>query len=160
MGRARIRPSRETIGERTTTHGHTKGGHSLTYRSWAAMMNRCRNPKSPVFSKYGKIGISVCHRWRKFENFLSDMGERPSLEYSIDRYPNRTGNYSPKNCRWATRSEQCRNRKTSRPVERSDGLRFPTMIDAAELTNSNRKCIRDCCTGRQHSHLGYTWKFL
>lgn len=56
-------------------------------------------------------GITVCERWRdSFENFLADMGERPSKAHSIDRFPNRDGNYEPGNCRWATAIEQSRNR--------------------------------------------------
>ncbi len=161
MGMGAIRPSRETIGETRLKHGHnSKAGPSPTYRSWFNMLTRCRNPNVKAYLRYGACGITVCDRWQTFENFLSDMGERPSLEHSIDRYPNGLGSYEPGNCRWATRSAQCRNRKSSRPVVRSDGACFPTMIDAAEATpGANRKCIRDTCIGRQKSHVGYGWRF-
>lgn len=161
LGSAIIRPSRETIGRRATTHGHTVSRRDTpTYRSWASMVNRCTNPKTPNFANYGGRGITVCDRWRlSFVAFLADMGERPSLEHSLDRWPNNDGNYKPGNCRWATQSEQCRNRRTCRPILCSDGRHFPTIIDAAEAVGGNRRCIRDVCTGRQKTHLGMTWRF-
>jgi hypothetical protein len=75
---------------------------TITYSTWLSMTKRCRN-KEP-----GYENISVCERWLRFENFLADMGERPSLAYSIDRIDSR-GNYEPGNCRWATAAQQRRN---------------------------------------------------
>lgn len=80
--------------------------NTITYRSWGAMIQRCTNPNNPGYAAYGGKGIAVHPAWRSFVSFLEDMGERPSLEHSLDRYPNRRGNYEPGNCRWATRSEQ------------------------------------------------------
>lgn len=93
-------------------HGHTRKGSwkTPTYASWQAMTERCANPKGTNWKDYGGRGITVCERWKKFENFLADMGERPEGK-SIDRYPNNDGNYEIGNCRWATRSEQQRNRR-------------------------------------------------
>jgi hypothetical protein len=73
------------------------------------------NEKYPEYYLYGGRGICVCDRWLKFENFIADIGKKPSKEYSIDRIdPN--GNYEPKNCRWADRITQSRNKRSSRFV--------------------------------------------
>lgn len=91
-------------------HGHAKGNGSPTYRSWRAMMNRCTNKSVRDYEQYGGRGITICERWTdSFEKFLLDMGERPD-GCSLDRI-NSNGNYEPLNCRWATPSEQVKNRR-------------------------------------------------
>lgn len=91
---------------------------NIAYRSWTAMKDRCSNPKSHNFNRYGGFGVGVCERWRdSFAVFLEDMGPRPSLKHSIDRWPDPAGNYEPGNCRWATDAEQRANQRRSVYVE-------------------------------------------
>lgn len=90
-----------------------KRGMWLTkeYRAWQGMKNRCYNELSQDYKDYGAKGIIVCDRWRySFENFFEDMGIAPSKEHSLDRFPNRAGNYELDNCRWATKKQQSENR--------------------------------------------------
>ena len=87
-------------------HGHAD---TPTYKSWAAMHRRCADKSYSGYRHYGGKGVTVCARWAHFEFFLIDMGERPAGK-TLDRFPNRSGNYELSNCRWATRFEQARNR--------------------------------------------------
>lgn len=98
------------------THGATCGRTmSPEYQCWRGMLERCTNPNNRAFRHYGGRGIRVCERWQTdFTAFLADMGKRPSEAHSLDRYPNRDGNYEPGNVRWATYSEQARNKSTTR----------------------------------------------
>ena len=93
-------------------HGHRpKAGASPTYATWLSMKSRCNRPESHNYHLYGARGISICERWSDFVFFLADMGERPEGK-TLDRIdPN--GNYEKENCRWATTTEQSRNKRDS-----------------------------------------------
>lgn len=96
-----------------TKHGHARvGAKTAEYRIWCAMRERCNYDKHVEFERYGGRGIKVCERWASFANFLADLGPRPTPAHSIDRLAT-DGNYEPGNCRWATPSEQQRNKRTS-----------------------------------------------
>lgn len=85
--------------------------HSKTYSTWESMIQRCNNPKNTNYKHYGARGIKVCESWHIFENFISDMGERPENK-ELDRI-NNDGNYEKSNCRWITHQENLLNRKRS-----------------------------------------------
>jgi len=99
-----------------TKHGHLAGEQtSHEYGVWSAMVSRCHRPSRKDYKDYGARGIEVAPVWRtSFKRFLQDVGTAPSREHSIDRFPDKQGNYEPGNVRWATRMEQAQNRKDNR----------------------------------------------
>jgi hypothetical protein len=96
--------------ETATTHGM----YSTTeYNIWKAMIKRCTNSNDSAYDNYGGRGITVCDEWLdSFENFYRDMGPRPNPDHSIERKENDKGYYKD-NCKWATRIEQCNNRRNN-----------------------------------------------
>jgi hypothetical protein len=99
-----------TLSIKSKTHGLST--HPL-YQVWADMRRRCTNPKTISFKNYGGRGITVCERWQKFEVFLSDMGERPYPDATIERLDVNAG-YSPENCVWLPRSKQVENTRLTK----------------------------------------------
>lgn len=121
----------ERSAEARTKHGCR---HTAEYHTWLDMKQRCSNPKNSGFPNYGGRGIKVCDRWKNsFENFLSDVGERPSPNHSLDRYPDMNGDYEPNNFRWATIDQQQNN------VRKNVWIEF----GGVKMTRSNwAKCLK------------------
>lgn len=127
-------------------HGNVRHGHatknsrvSTTYVSWSCMKGRCLNPGDSSYDRYGGRGISICRAWQNsFEQFLSDMGERPDGK-TLDRI-DVNGNYEPSNCRWATPSEQSKNSRRRRlPMFRGAAMPFDKI---AKLTGIREGTLR------------------
>lgn len=108
----------EGLRSTSTTHGHTRG-HQFTpeYRTWAAMMGRCRNPNHERYKYYGAIGRDVYRPWHKAAVFIAylieNLGPKPP-GMTLDRIDNQRG-YYPGNIRWATWKQQAANRRQRRP---------------------------------------------
>lgn len=94
------------------THGMKR---TPEWKAWDSAKQRTTNPNHKSYHDYGGRGISMCDRWRdNFEAFYADMGPRPTLKHSLDRYPDQNGDYEPGNCRWATWTEQANNKRNNR----------------------------------------------
>lgn len=134
-----------------TKHGNGrridgKQQRSTEYVTWVTMRQRCNNPNHHKYPRYGGRGVVVCERWNEFANFLTDMGPKPSPKHSIDRYPNPAGNYEPGNCRWATATEQNRNRgdyTKRRAWELAEELGIPVQ-QASNILHTQRRKEEQC----------------
>jgi hypothetical protein len=110
------------------------------YIAWVNMIQRCENRALSGYHLYGAAGVRISARWRaNFSNFLADMGPRPSRDHSLDRHPDPFGNYEPCNCRWASETEQQRNRRNNRKV--TVGGRTRCLSEWAEETGAKRETI-------------------
>lgn len=128
--------------KRNTTHGKSR---SRTYRIWNKIKERCQDHNNKSYENYGARGIKICDRWRKYENFIADMGECPE-GLTIERIDNDKG-YFPNNCKWATRKEQNNNTRANRILE-FKGQR-KTLAQWSELVGINYKTI--------HTRLSNGW---
>lgn len=114
------------------------------FHVWSGMLNRCYRKSDPAYKRYGGRGIKVCPRWRhNFYAFVSDVWppSRPGL--TIERIDNNKG-YSPRNCKWATRAEQCRNRRSN------VWIRF----------QGRRLCIQDWATELGVTYYTLYWRYV
>lgn len=113
-------------GHKFPRHGHSG---SSEWKSWRHMWQRVLRPEPHQVVSYR--GVSVCERWKQFENFLADMGPKPSLDYTLDRYPNKAGDYEPGNCRWATMKEQNGNRRRRGSLTTNDPAKMAKYVESA-----------------------------
>lgn len=121
-------------------HGHAcEGKRSKEWRTWHAMIRRCRYESMDDYERYGGRGIQVCERWQRFENFLEDVGPAPSEAHSLDRLDN-DGDYESGNVRWATNSQQIRNSSKARYITLND--KTQTIGDWSKETGINRQTIQ------------------
>lgn len=102
----------ELCKSRATTHGMSD---TREFKNWLLMIDRCTNKNNKRWNRYGGRGIKVCARWLDFSLFYADMGNKPK-GLTIERI-NNDGNYEPGNCRWATPTEQQRNKRSNRILE-------------------------------------------
>jgi len=110
--------------------GTHKQSGTPEYRAWISMWSRCTNPKDIGYPDYGARGITVCERWKSFENFFADLGLKPTKQHRLDRRENEDG-YTPGNCHWVTPAESNRNtRATLRVLYQGKEM---CLRDAAQL---------------------------
>ena len=154
---------KERTSEAKTTHGQS---YSSEYHTWQMMKDRCYNPNLKHYKDYGGRGITICDHWKdSFENFLADMGPKPSSKHSIDRI-NVNGNYDPGNCKWSTAREQIRNRRNQRDAKLIDpeGQEYPIagglinqFCKDAELNSGN---IYSVLNGKLKHYKGWTGFYI
>ena len=139
-------------GSKVKTHGMR---NTATYSSWTSMKDRCTNPESKDFARYGGNGITVCDQWlNSFEQFYKDMGEKPNGT-SIDRIDNDQG-YSPENCRWATHSQQQLNKSKS-CLWLVNGVIYESLVTAAAAYGVRKQTIVKWVDGYTDKRRNKTW---
>jgi hypothetical protein len=143
--------------QRVRHGGYLGGKERPEHYVWRTMLARCHNPNNAVYKYYGAKGITVCKRWHKYENFLADMGERPSSGHSIERIKNTKG-YAPSNCRWATRSEQQKNKSTTKRY--TDGFFTGTLVECAQRLNISKACAYARWKAWATFEKGVSWRQL
>lgn len=118
-------------------HGGYSGGREAPeHYIWRSMISRCTNPNDSSYKEYGGRGITVCNRWLVYQNFLADMGGRPSVDLSIER-KNVNDGYHKGNCEWASRSDQQKNKTSTRHY--FNGYLVLTLVEAASLLGISKE---------------------
>jgi hypothetical protein len=126
--------SRSCAAKRTwklATPKHGLANKIPEYYVWKSMRQRCNNPNAVGYERWGGRGIRVCSRWNSFKKFYQDMGPRPSSNHQIER-KNNSGNYTPLNCCWATKTQQGRNKRNNRLLS-YDGETLPVSAWAERM---------------------------
>lgn len=133
--------------------------HMPTYRTWASIKQRCLNPRSTGYYKYGGRGIQICERWKTYQNFLNDMGERPD-GLTIDRINNEM-HYEPNNCRWATPYQQTHNRRPNHNSIQERPCQTCNIVFKPKLNKTKyccRKCMATAMVGHSRNGLNNGWR--
>ena len=152
--------NRDVLRKRNLTHGKR---YTSEYNAWANIKARCFNSKNTRFKNYGGRGITVCKRWDNFENFIADMGKKPSSKHTIERVDN-NGNYEPGNCVWATYTINNRNkrkRKNNKTGYNGVSQNKRTKKYVAQIDKIHLGCfgkLQDAVTARRNGELKYWGK--
>lgn len=121
------------------THGRA---NTRLFRIWAGMRKRCTNPNAVGFELYGGRGVAVCVEWNDFQPFYDwAVSHDYADNLSLDRFPDKDGNYEPTNCRWATDIEQSRNKRNNRLVTHAGETK--TLAEWGEITGLGSQVIKD-----------------
>ena len=132
---------RKSATAKMITHGYSAHGKkSGEYNSWQNAKDRCFNEKAKMYPWYGARGITMCERWKdSFENFIADMGDRPTKYHSLDRI-NVHGNYEPGNCKWSTKAQQNNNKQSSIRFSWKGETR--SLMEIAVMETLHYECLR------------------
>lgn len=126
----------ELASKRFRKHGKR---NERIYNIWCGMIARCTNKNEPAYKRYGAIGIKISPKWLTFEGFYEDMGSTYKDNLTLDRWPNKTGNYEFANCRWATQKQQQNNRTNNNNIIINGEEK--TLAEWAEFVGLNYKTI-------------------